>query len=529
MKAIIYNRVSSDDQVKGTSLDFQEKTCSKYCKDRNIEIVKIFREGGESAKDFKDKNRVKLLEALEYCRKNKNKIDAFVVLRVDRFARNTEDHFAIRKILLNYGVSLHSVTEPIGNSPTEKFIETVLAGAAEFDNAIRSQRSIDGMASRIKQGIYPFKPPMGYSCAHHNKQGEKKTIPDKPDKKIFPIIQRGLREYAKAQISQTELCRLFDEWGLSEITGKKIYAQKVNYMLIQYLPFYAGFLINPWAKEGEEKVIKGKHQPMISEEEYHKIIMVRTGKYKNVIRRERNNPEFPLKRTIICGYCGKLLTGSHSRGGGGKYAYYHCYNKDCSYYGKAISKKIIESEFMDYLKTIKPTEAFFDTFKATIIDLWREKGERYDNQASKYEKQLDELVNKKKRIFEMREDNSYTKEEFLKRKEEIENELATTKISLSEARIEQFDIEATIEYATLFLSNIDRQWFDISPKLKTRFQKLLFPKGIPYKKGEGFGTSDLGVIFELNNIYIAQKSNLVGRVRFELTKAKASRFTVCPR
>lgn len=57
-----------------------------------------------------------------------------MVYKVDRFARNTEDHFAVRRILLSHGTSLHSVTEPIGNRPAEKFIETVLAGASEYDS-----------------------------------------------------------------------------------------------------------------------------------------------------------------------------------------------------------------------------------------------------------------------------------------------------------------------------------------------------------------------------------------------------------
>ncbi|MDP3763593.1 MAG: recombinase family protein, partial [bacterium] len=99
MKAVIYTRVSSDEQVKGTSLEHQEELCQKYCKEKGLEIVSVFEEQGESAKDLSLNNRKKFLEALEFCRKNKDKVQAFVVLRVDRFARNADDHFAIRKIL----------------------------------------------------------------------------------------------------------------------------------------------------------------------------------------------------------------------------------------------------------------------------------------------------------------------------------------------------------------------------------------------------------------------------------------------
>ncbi|MBU1941109.1 MAG: recombinase family protein [Candidatus Thermoplasmatota archaeon] len=37
---------------------------------------------------------------------NKKQIDAFVVHKVDRFARNTEDHFSVRKILMDHGITL---------------------------------------------------------------------------------------------------------------------------------------------------------------------------------------------------------------------------------------------------------------------------------------------------------------------------------------------------------------------------------------------------------------------------------------
>ena len=216
MKGIIYTRVSSDEQIKGTSLDFQEEICRNYCKDRGIEVLAVFREEGASAKSA---DRKEFLRAIEMCRKKKGDIGAFVVAKVDRFARNTEDHFYVRKTLIDYGVTLHSVTEPIGNNPTEKFIETVLAGSAEFDNAVRRQRCVDGMASKINQGIFPWKPPIGYICQQAKKRGEKKTEPDQPDPNTFSIVQRGLKEYARGQVSQIELVRLFNEWGLESTRG----------------------------------------------------------------------------------------------------------------------------------------------------------------------------------------------------------------------------------------------------------------------------------------------------------------------
>ena len=90
-----------------------------------MEVLEVFREEGASAKTI---DRRMLLEAMEYCRHHKGSVEVFVVWKVDRFARNAEDHFAVRKLLLEYGVSLRSVTEPIGQGPAEKLFETMLAG-----------------------------------------------------------------------------------------------------------------------------------------------------------------------------------------------------------------------------------------------------------------------------------------------------------------------------------------------------------------------------------------------------------------
>lgn len=508
MKGVIYTRVSSDEQIKGTSLDFQEEICRNYCRDRNIEVVEVFREEGASAKTA---DRKEFLRAIELCRKNKGGgIEAFVVAKVDRFARNTEDHFYVRKTLIDYGVTLHSVTEPIGNNPTEKFIETVLAGSAEFDNAVRRQRCVDGMIARINQGIFPWKPPIGYACGNTKKRGEKKNEADKPDENIFPLIQRGLREYALGQVSQADLVRLFDAWGLATYRSKKATPQFVNELFMKHLKFYAGIIVNPWVKEE----VKGMHEPMITDEEYRHIKMRLSGKDIKITH-QRTNPDFRLRKTILCGDCGKSLTGSFSKGRNGKHGYYHCFNHDCALYGKSLSKSVVEKAFVEKLKELTPNSKFIIMFKSTILSLWKERGGHFEAEAQRHEKQILLLEEKRARIFEMREDGSYTKEEFQERKSEIESELMTLKISRNEARIDQFDMEGSVAYAEQFMSDLARQWQDSPIHLSHRFQKLIFPDGIRYTKNEGFGTARLGLIFEINETIGAQKSALVDPAGFE--------------
>ncbi len=504
MKGIIYTRVSSDEQVKGTSLDDQEARCRQYCKEKEIEILKLFREEGASAKST---NRPEFLNAIEFCRKNKGKVDAFVVWKLDRFARNMEDHVLVKKTLLEYKTTLHSVSEPsVNEEPVGKMLGGLLALFSEFDNDIRKQRCTNGMLAKLNQGIYPWKPPIGYACAHFKKRGEKKTESDPIDEKVFPIIQKGLRAYANGMFtSQVELAKALDTWGLKEACGKKTTPQVVDRLLGKYLKFYAGILVNPWT--GDE--IKGLHQPMITKEELYKIKLIRSGKSANNFQRNKYNPNFPLRRTIMCASCNKPLTGSISRGNGGQYPYYHCASKQCSMFGKCISKETLEKEFIQYLEQITPKEKFFAVFKETVLDLWEEKGESFELDAERYEKQLATLLEKKTRIRDLLEDGTYNNEDGKERLAEVENQIMATKISLSEARIEQFDMEAVLTYATNFIKNLGRQWFDLAPQLRPRFQKLVFPEGLPYSRTSGFGTAQLGLIYELNGHFLAQKSQAV--------------------
>ena len=173
--------------------------------------------------------------------------------------------------------------------------------------------------------------------------------------------------------------------------------------------------------------------------------------------------------------------------------------------GKAISKKALEDDFVTYLEKITPTKRFLDHFQDTVLDFWKEYSRSLKQEAAQYQRQLTGLEEKRKRIFEMREDGSYTAAEFKERKEEIENRIIATKISLSETRIDQFDVEGVLAYVNQFISNLGRQWMDLAAS-QTRFQKMVFPEGISYKKNEGFGNTRLGLIYELNQTCDDEKS-----------------------
>ena len=510
---IIYIRVSSDEQVKGTSLDEQLSACQKYCDDKGIKVLEIFREEGESAKST---DRQKFTNAIEYCRKNK--VDAFVVWKLNRFARNMIDHYAVKSILLKYSTKLHSVTELIGDDPTGKLLEGMMAVIAEFDNDIRRVRCSLGMLGRIKTGISPWHPPIGYLSEHNKKQDKKKERPDPIDPVKFPILKRALKEFATGQYTMTEFADALNRYGIKANKSGKVNLKFVDRILSRHLRFYAGILDNPFYPNNGEEWYEGRHEAMISREELFAIIEIKNGKNKKVPKYGSHNALFPLKGTLYCTECGYKLTASCTHGNGGIYPYYHCYITGCSLKGKTFSKKTIEDDFIEYLQSITPKQKTLELFKRMVIDHWTTKGKAFDLKHQQYKKELAELKAKQKRVYEMREDGEYDKVQFTDRLAEVENKIMATTISLNETKIEQFDIEATVTYATKFISNLSRIWFDLSPELKPRFQKLVFPQGVLYDAKNKFRTTKLGYIYELNQKIETEKpqiSELVDRTGLE--------------
>lgn len=498
MRGLIYTRVSSDDQVEGTSLASQEELCRRYCAQKGIEVVEVFRDEGETAKDLSLNNRTRFLAALEFCRKERPPIEAFVVFRVDRFARNTEDHFAVRRVLLNYGTALHSVTEPIGNRPAEKFIETVLAGAAEYDNAIRKQRCTDGMVARINQGIWPFKPPIGYSCAHHKKHGEKKSRPDEADGEVFLVIQRALRAYAHGEIvSQAALARQLNLWGFEKITAKKATNKHVDRLLGRLLPFYAGVLVSPWT--GKEHA--GLHQPMISRDEFARIRARRLGRSPHVpAKRTHFRSDLPLRRMICCDACGRFLTAANSSGNGGIYGYYFCLNHQCELRYKGIRSSVLHPAFSSLLRRLELSPEALPAIEKRIRALWqlrRTESFRLPTRDSR----LSELAERRRRACEMREDGTYDPSTFKKRLESIDADIEALKTQPQQPlTIGDLDIEEVIESSRWFLGQLSEVWRQVTDSSHSRFERIAFPAGIQFDRNGTLRTAKPGLIFALSDV-----------------------------
>ena len=510
--AVIYKRVSSQDQIQGTSLNNQDEACHQYAKNKNMEVADVFTEEGESATAA---NRTQLIRALDYCRKNKGKVSAFIVWKVDRFARNAMDHYALKAQLLKYGVTLHSVTETMINDdePMSRALEGMLATFAQLENDVRKMRCEGGMHRRITEGIWPWHPPIGY--LHSKKRKDKrKTMPDEIDPQRFHLIQKGLKAFARGEHTVASLTRAFNQWGLKTRTGKPMFPQLVERMLKD--KFFTGILVSPWDK----KAYQGLHQPMVTSEEHNQILFFKSGKSNNATApRLILHPDFPLRGFVYC-LCGKKMTASWQTGRSGKkHPYYRCNNPVCEYHNRNVKKSDMESKFINLLSTIKPDPRFIKAFEEVVLDVWRNDENAYEIQAKDSDKEIKKFEARKKDYIQQGARGEIRPDILASMVDAIENQITGLKISHNKTKTDGLDLESAVAYAKRFIEDPAGRWQNLREiKRKQRFQQLVLPKGLIFDRANDcFGTAILSQVFELSRSFDGNKTHLVAGVGFEPT------------
>jgi DNA invertase Pin-like site-specific DNA recombinase len=135
MTVIGYARVSTS----GQTLEVQENKLA-VCE-------RVFKENRSGV----DANRSELKRCLDYLREG----DTLVVTKIDRLARSTSDLYRIISMLAEKGVAFKVIDDPSidTTSRTGKLVMGILALIAEFENDIRRERQMDGIAKAKERGV----------------------------------------------------------------------------------------------------------------------------------------------------------------------------------------------------------------------------------------------------------------------------------------------------------------------------------------------------------------------------------------
>lgn len=439
-KAVIYLRVSSEEQVDNFSLDTQEDICRKEAIKRGYTVVEVFKEEGRSAKSII--GRSVLIRLMDYCRKKTNRIEAVFVYRLDRISRQTSDYLAIRKRLAEGGAMIISATEPTGDSPTEKLVETILAGFAQLDNDIRSERTKNGLRARFKSGLISCKPPIGYilNAGYAVK-----------DPKTWDTVKEAWKLMATGTKSLSEMANIMNEWGLRKTTNgieHTLRPQTINRI------FRSKFYMGTMTSEYYPEEVRGQHVPMITEQQFYKVQAILDGRNVNKIafaKRKYENPEFPLRRIVRCSRCGMGLTAAWSKGRSAKYAYYRCSAK-CS--NSSIKVATLEHTVIELLKQITPKQECVNLFITFLYKTYYERLSRLQKTKSEADAEITKLQELRKMLVEKNLSGVYSDEIFKEQNAMIEEKMIRAQVVKEDATIDKYNIDALTAFIKTLLADL---------------------------------------------------------------------------
>ena len=372
--ADLYVRVSTDEQAeKGYSQRSQEELLRRYCDINGISIRHVIYED-HSAKSF---NRPEWKKYLIELRRHKGKTDHVLFLKWDRFSRNAGDAYQMINTLRKLGVEPQAIEQPLDLSiPENKMMLAFYLAAPEVENDRRALNVIHGMRRARKEGRYMGLAPIGYTNKT-DESGKKYIAPQEPQARI---LRWAFEQIAEGVYNTEQVYKMAKEKGFT--------ATKSLFWFAIRNPVYCGKIFIPKYKEEERQFVKGVHEPIISEVLYYQVQDVLDGRKRSTYKAKiLTNENLPLRGFLICPKCGKLLTGSTSKGHTKYYTYYHCTTGcTCRFNADTVNK-----EFVYELKKFIPRPEVEDLYKITLTEAWYDQTSHVQNDRVQILEQIREL------------------------------------------------------------------------------------------------------------------------------------------
>ena len=465
--AIGYLRVSSlGQQNQGTSLESQKESIRNFCLNKGIILLNTFVET-YSGKDFE---RPEFNKAYNFLLENKGEIDLFLTMKIDRFTRDTHTGLATYDKITNLGVEVNYVDDWIvdSGSAQSRMIMTVKMTFAEFERNTIIERTRLGERTAIKAGRYIKTPPSGYSRALLS-NGKKGIEPNGKAE----LIKNLFEDYSTGIYSQDELLKKYTLKGLS--LSKSSISRTLENIL------YTGYIDLKKHNIPPYNLVKGLHEPIISEELFNKVQDVKNGKNNKTQKIRKKNPEFPLNTFLYCSNCGSPMRGSASNNGKNKtkqYLFYRCAN-NC---GEAYKPELVHSVFYKTISEIKPSAGVIELFKTILIDEY----ENYTNQRmvtyKSIESKIDDFKKQQMTLTDKYINGKIDDEIYDSFIQKLKQEIFHLQIEKENHESINSDLNKFISFGLTFVTNIDMFYKNASIEIKTKLlgsyfnDKLFFSK-----------------------------------------------------
>ncbi len=298
-QAVIFARVSSEEQKKGASIDAQLKTVIDYCDNHKFKILDKFSIVESSTRG----GRLKFYEMLEFVKSQKHKT-AIVVNCVDRLQRGYKECVELDDLRKQGRIEIHFYKEGFylhrdsNSSDILRWDMGILSAkmyvGALRDNVLRSQEY------KREAGQWQSCAPVGYLNISKTKSTPANII---IDEERAPKVKRLFEEYAKGGRTLQDITNLARTLGLSSKmcrVNKTISRAQVQNILKN--TFYIGY----FTQKG--KVYKHPYPLFIDKELFQLVQDTMVGRKRAPSKLYYGDKQYIFTGLVRCGCCGSLMT-----------------------------------------------------------------------------------------------------------------------------------------------------------------------------------------------------------------------------
>ena len=305
----VYIRVSTEDQAReGFSLGEQEEKLLQLCKFKELEVYKVYKDAGISAKDME--HRPQFQEMLKDMKEGK--INYIVAYKLDRITRSVRDLEELISVLEQYNCFLLCDRDDVNTSTANgRFFVRMLTVLSQLEIEIVSERTKFGLNGAIKSGHIPGQRPFGYKSTE-----DKRMVIDNSTR---PYVEKIFDMYLEGKSFQ-QIANYFKENNIypkknwKDTTIQKIIDNKI------YMGDYEQYKRIDKQENLEPIVYMNVVEPIISRAKWEECQR----------QKERNQRTYTRDRVytffqrLKCPNCCRIMKCKGSGGTKRKYMYYTC-------------------------------------------------------------------------------------------------------------------------------------------------------------------------------------------------------------
>jgi DNA invertase Pin-like site-specific DNA recombinase len=504
-QAIAICRVSTSEQKLSNSLNRQDESVRNAASRLGVEIVERW-SGDASSKVGKNLKRKDLLEAFEFCKKNRQ-VKYLIVDEVDRFMRSMGEMFYwMTKFEQEAGVRVHFASNPDLNTDDAKarLLLSLDGFKAEGSNEERQHKSISGHEKAIREGRYTFPPKPGYM------KGDSPGV-HKPHPLTFEPLQQAFKEVLSGLYTPLDAMK-----RLNGSNFKQVHATWKMDKFRQFAtdPYYAGVLVKD--RQVKARNERGLHQPMISREEHEQLVQIFAGKTKFRGPKKQYNPEFPMNKIMVCSDCGGgvKFTGSRKNNGYARkttkeYFKYHC--RGC---GKAYHRDEVHGLVTSRLKEVQYTGRQKEELVEALKIVWAQKQKDKLVELKHLRQQIDKLsATKSSLLIEFASADPSLKDDLKGEIENIKTQIASTEGQIDKLGTLEEDLAGFLQFGLNYTDELADDWWALNHEDRVQCQLLIFPGGISFNSQKKVGTTQISPIYGLKpnkkDLSMSEKSLMV--------------------